>query len=76
MAGTAAAKAHGRSFGEAMKEFHFRAPTLFDKSAKASVEDELMLHDARGMAEHLASFKNLALWLKSQMLRAGVAAGC
>lgn len=57
-----------------MREFHFRAPTLFDASVKSSVEDELTLHDSRGTAEHLAKFKKLALWLKSEMVNAGLAA--
>jgi hypothetical protein len=60
--------------GQTLKEFHFRAPTLFDVSAKASVEDELILHDSRGTAEHLAKFKKCALWLKSEMVNEGLAA--
>jgi hypothetical protein len=54
------------------KEFQFRAPTLFDASAVAAVEDEL--HDAPGVAEHAAKIKRLALWLKSEMVGKGLAA--
>jgi hypothetical protein len=57
-----------------LKEFHFRAPTLFDASAKAPVEDELALHDAPGVAEYLAKIKKFALWLKSEMVNKGLAA--
>ena len=55
-----------------MKEFTFRAPTLFDASAEVPVEDEL--HDAPGAAEHLAKIKKFALWLKSEMADKGLAA--
>lgn len=55
-----------------MKEFQFRAPTLFDASAKVPVDDEL--HDAPGAAEHLAKIKKFALWLKSEMVNKGLVA--
>jgi hypothetical protein len=54
------------------KEFSFRAPTLFDASAKVSVEDEL--HDAPGAAEAAAKIKKFAFWLKSEMVNNGLAA--
>jgi hypothetical protein len=54
------------------KEFTFRAPTLFDASAKVPVEDEL--HDAPAAAEHFAKIKKFALWLKSEMVSNGLAA--
>ena len=54
------------------KEFQFRAPTLFDASAQAAVEDEL--HDAPGVAAAAAKIKRLALWLKSEMVNKGLAA--
>lgn len=57
-----------------MKEFHFRAPTLFDASAEPSAEDELILHDALSAAEPLAKIKKFALWLKSEMVNKGLAA--
>jgi hypothetical protein len=60
--------------GETLKEFHFRAPTLFDASAEVPVEDEQALHDAPGAAEHLAKIKKFALWLKSEMVNKGLAA--
>jgi hypothetical protein len=55
-----------------MKDFTFRAPTLFDASATAPVEDEL--HDAPGVAEAAAKIKKFALWLKSEMVNKGLAA--
>jgi hypothetical protein len=55
-----------------MKDFTFRAPTLFDASATAPVEDEL--HDAPGVAEAAAKIKRFALWLKSEMVNKGLAA--
>src|SRR5262249_52822956 len=57
-----------------MKEFTFRAPTLFDASATASVEEEDALHDAPGAAENLAKIKKFALWLKSEMVNKGLPA--
>jgi hypothetical protein len=57
-----------------MKEFTFRAPTLFDPSATASVEEEDALHDAPGAAEHLAKNRRFALWLRSEMVNIGLAA--
>jgi hypothetical protein len=61
-------------WGETLKEFHFRATTLFDASANASVEDKLILHDAPGAAEHLAKIKKFAFWLKSEMVNKELAA--
>jgi hypothetical protein len=62
--------------GETLKEFHFRAPTLFDASAKVPVEDQLQVHDdvGTGAVEHLAKIKKFALWLKSEMVDKGLAA--
>ena len=57
-----------------MKEFTFRAPTLFDASAEPSLEEEDALHDALAAAEHLAKIKKFALWLKSEMVGQGLAA--
>jgi hypothetical protein len=57
-----------------MKEFTFRAPTLFDASATASLEEEEQLHDALGAAEALAKYKKFALWLTSEMVNKGLAA--
>jgi hypothetical protein len=65
---------HAEVLGETLKEFCFRAPTLFDASAEASAEDELILHDALGAAEHLAKIKKFAFWLKSKMVDKGLAA--
>jgi hypothetical protein len=63
-------------WGETLKEFHFRAPTLFDASAEVPVEDRLEVHDdvGPGAAEHLAKIKKFALWLKSEMVNKGLAA--
>lgn len=57
---------------ETLKEFQFRATTLFDASADVPVEDEL--HDAPAAAEHLAKIKRFALWLRSAMGADGLAA--
>lgn len=59
-----------------MKEFQFRAPTLFDASAEVAAEDRLEVHDdvGPGAAEHLAKIKKVALWLKSEMANKGLAA--
>ena len=59
-----------------MKEFQFRSPTLFDASAEVAAEDRLEVHDdvGPGAAEHLARIKKFALWLKSEMVRKGLAA--
>jgi len=57
-----------------MKEFTFRAPTLFDASATTSAKEEDALHDAPGAAEHLAKHKRFALWLTSEMVNNGLAA--
>jgi hypothetical protein len=61
---------------ETLKEFYFRAPTLFDASAKVAAEDKLAVHDdvGPGAAEHLAKIKKFALWLKSEMVAKGLAA--
>ena len=58
-----------------MKEFHFRASTLFDASANATVEELLGLHDAPGAAEYGAKTKRFALWLTSEMVNKGLAVG-
>lgn len=59
-----------------MKEFHFRAPTLFDASAEVPVDDRLQVHDdvGPGAAEHLAKIKKFTLWMKSEMINEGLAA--
>ena len=59
-----------------MKEFRFRAPTLFDASAEVAAKDRLEVHDdvGPGAAEHLAKIKKFALWLKSAMVDKGLAA--
>jgi hypothetical protein len=57
-----------------MKDFTFRAPTLFDASATASVEEKEAWHDAPGAAEHGAKIKKFALWLNSEMVNKGLAA--
>jgi hypothetical protein len=61
---------------ETLKEFQFRAPTLFDASAEVAAEDRLEVHDdvGPGAAEHLAKLKRFALWLKSEMVNKGLAA--
>ena len=61
---------------ETLKEFHFRAPTLFDASAVVAAEDRLEVHDdvGPGAAEHLAKIKRFSLWLKSEMADKGLAA--
>jgi hypothetical protein len=55
-----------------MKEFSFRAPTLFDATAKVPVEDEL--HDAPAAAEAAAKIKKFAVLPKAEMVNAGLAA--
>lgn len=55
------------------KEFHFRAPTLFDASAKATGEEKEALHDAPGAAEGGAKTKRFAFWLKSEIVNKGLA---
>jgi hypothetical protein len=55
------------------KEFHFRAPTLFDASAKATGKQKGSLHDAPGAAEDGARTKRFAFWLKSEMVNKGLA---
>jgi hypothetical protein len=55
------------------KEFHFRAPTLFDASAKPTGEEKEALHDAPGAAEDGAKTKRFAFWLKSEMVNKGLA---
>ena len=59
-----------------MKEFHFRAPTLFDASAQVPAQDKLQVHDdvGPGAAEHLAKIKKFAIWLKYEMVNKGLAA--
>src|SRR5262245_47705169 len=57
-----------------MKDFTFRAPTLHDATATASPQEEDAWHDAPAAAEHLAKTKKCALWLKSEMVRKGLAA--
>ena len=55
------------------KEFHFRAPTLFDASAKATGAEKEALHDAPRAAEVGAKTKRFAFWLKSEMVAKGLA---
>jgi hypothetical protein len=55
-----------------LKEFHFRASTLFDASATATAEEEAQLHDALGAAGYLAKSKRLAFWLKTEMVKGGL----
>ena len=55
------------------KEFHFRAPTLFDASAKVTGEGKDALHDAPDATEHGARTKRFAFWLKSEMVNKGLA---
>lgn len=38
------------------------------------MEDEQRLHDAPGVAEHLAKIEKFARWLKSEMVKNGLAA--
>ena len=57
-----------------MKDFTFRAPTLFDASATATVEEEDMLHDAPGVPVLLAKSRRFAPWLKSKLADKGYAA--
>ena len=61
---------------ETLKEFQFRAPTLFDASAEVAAKDRLEVHDdvGPGAAEHLAKIKKFALWLKAEMVKKGLAA--
>jgi len=58
-----------------LKEFSFRAPTLFGASAKASVREEEQLHDAPGAVAHIVKNKRLAFWLASEMANNGLPAG-
>jgi hypothetical protein len=57
-----------------MKDFTFRAPTLYDASATASQQEKDAWHDAPAAAEHNAKTKTCALWLKSEMVNKGLAA--
>jgi hypothetical protein len=57
-----------------MKEFTFRAPTLYDASATASEAEKEAWHDAPGAADYGAKTKKFALWLKSEMVKMGLAA--
>ena len=57
-----------------MKEFTFRAPTLYDASATASEAEKDAWHDAPGAADYAAKTKRFALWLKSEMVKKGLAA--
>jgi len=59
---------------DALKEFHFRAPTLFDASVKPFVREDEQLHDAQGSVEHLVKNKRFAFWLASEMVKKGLAA--
>ena len=52
------------------KEFHFRAPTLFDASAK--VTEKEALHDAPAAAEAGARTKKVAFWLTAKMANKGL----
>lgn len=53
------------------REFHFRAPTLFD--ALARVTEKEALHDAPAAAEAGARTRRFAFWLKSEMVNKGLA---
>lgn len=55
-----------------MKEFKFRAPTLFD--ANAAVTAEFEIHDAPGTAEDLVKIRRIVSWLRSEMVSAGLPA--
>jgi hypothetical protein len=55
------------------KEFHFRAPTLFDAGARATVKEKEALHDAPSAAEAGVKTKKGAFWLKSKMVNKGLA---
>ena len=57
-----------------MKEFTFRAPTLYDASATASEKEKEAWHDAPGAADYGAKTRRCALWLKSEMVKKGLAA--
>ena len=57
-----------------MKEFTFRAPTLYDASATASEAEKDAWHDAPGAADYGAKTKKFALWLRSEMVKKGLAA--
>jgi hypothetical protein len=57
-----------------MKEFTFRAPTLYDASATASEQEKEAWHDAPGAADYAAKTRKCALWLKSEMVKKGLAA--
>lgn len=58
--------------GKTLKEFHFRAPTLFDASATPTAEEEAALDDALSAAEPLARIRKFAFWLKSAMVARGL----
>ena len=62
------------SLEETLKEFQFRAPALFDGSAKASERSLLAHHDAPGAAINGAKTKRFAYWLTSEMASNGLAA--
>ena len=50
-----------------MTDFIFKAPTLFDPTA---IPDDSLcseLHDAPGMAKHLATIQKFAVWLMAEM---------
>jgi hypothetical protein len=50
-----------------MNEFRFRAPSLFQSHARPSEELEGILHDAPGMAVHLAQIEAIARWLLGKL---------
>src|SRR6478735_6828942 len=66
--------AAGPPWEKPMKEFTFRAPTLYDASATASEAEKDAWHDAPGAADYGAKTKKFALWLKSEMVKMGLAA--
>ena len=57
-----------------MTELTFKAAALFDPSAKPSPDLLDALHDAVGMAEHLAKTERFARWLVAAMGAKGLVA--
>jgi hypothetical protein len=58
---------------DTLKEFQFKAPMLFDASAKATGKVKDALHDAPGAAEAGAKTRRFAFWLKAEMVNKGLA---
>ena len=57
-----------------MPDFTFTAPSFFESDAVPSETLRGILHDAPGMADHLAKIEKFTVWLKTEMIKAGIVA--